>query len=225
MKHWTRPFLCLALATPLHTAAQQALPTAPLPTSGWRMTSLNFGTGVETDRFETMSLPQLMAFAKTSQELQRDLSQFDEKVTTTTSGLGLFVMAGFGRTKTVPTTTNTTSEVQVGVGLHTPREAMVTYRNQHMDTSIVYCNLQTEIGFGNGLLAAWTLEPLCALARGSRRQRRVDRGQQDDADRGSLFGGRRAPIATAGRRDEQTHLRREAGVLRASSFPPASSSG
>ncbi len=152
MKHWTRPFLCLALAAQLHTAAQQALPTAPLPATGWSMTSLNCGTGVETDRFETMSLPQLMAFAKTSQELQRDLSQFDEQVSTTTSGLGLFVMAGFGRTKTAPTTTNTTTEVQVGVGLHTPREAMVTYRNQHMDTSIVYCNLQTEISLETAYL-------------------------------------------------------------------------
>ena len=152
MNHRTHTILCLALAMPLHAAAQQATPAAPLPTSTWRMTSLNFGTGVETDHFETMSLPQLMAFAKTSQELERDLSQFDEKVSTTTSGLGLFVLAGFSRPKTVPATTNTTTEVQVGVGLHTPREAMVTYRNQDMDTSIVYCNLQTEISLETAYL-------------------------------------------------------------------------
>lgn len=152
MKHWALPFLCLAMAAPLFSAAQQAASAAPLPDRTWRMTSLNVGTGVETDRFETMSLQQLMAFAKTSQELQRDLSLFEERVSTTTSGLGLFVMAGFSRPKTMPASTGTTSEVQVGVGLHTPREAMVTYRNKGMDTSIVYCNLQTELSLETAYL-------------------------------------------------------------------------
>ncbi|MBK9147498.1 MAG: hypothetical protein IPM12_06730 [Flavobacteriales bacterium] len=145
------PALLLILSVPLQSAAQQAavvLPNAP----AWRLTSLNFGTGVETDRYETMSLQQLMAFAKSGSELQRDLSLFEERVSTTTSGLGLFVLAGFSRPKTMPTTTGTTSEVQVGVGLHSPREAMVTYRHQGMDTSIVYCNLQTELSLETAYL-------------------------------------------------------------------------
>ena len=138
------PVLLLVLSAPLQSAAQQAAAVQPIAPV-WRMSSLNFGTGVETDRYKTMSLQQLMAFAKPGSELQRDLSLFEERVSTTTSGLGLYVLAGFSRPKTMPTSTGTTSEVQVGVGLHSPREAMVTYRHQGMDTSIVYCNLQTEI--------------------------------------------------------------------------------
>ena len=122
----------------------------------WDLICFNSALGVETDRFRTMSLDQLMGFAKVSSELERDLDGFESTASTRTSGLGLFIGAGFGR-KTPPadlSAPTTTSEVQVGVGVHTPREAMVTYRNKDMDTSIVYCNLHSEIS----LEAAWILK-------------------------------------------------------------------
>lgn len=139
------------LGAPIISCAQQA--SAP---KAWGLTCFNSALGVETDRFRTMSLDHLMGFAKTTSELERDLDGFEATVATKTSGLGFFIGAGFGR-KTVPTDATaptTTSEVQVGVGIHTPREAMVTYRNKDMDTSIVYCNLQSEIS----LETAWILK-------------------------------------------------------------------
>jgi len=111
----------------------------------WRVTQLNFGTGVETDRFRSMSLDQIMAFAVSSKELQRDLTLFEEEASTVTSGLGLYASAGFAKIKPSTGDYGTTGEVQVGVGLHTPREAMVTFKNKDLDTSIVYCNMQREI--------------------------------------------------------------------------------
>ncbi|HQV74542.1 MAG: hypothetical protein KBA60_11035 [Flavobacteriales bacterium] len=145
MKTWLLPLVFMVHVGSSSGQDQYVLTERPKPMKQWRVTQLNFGTGVESDHFSTMSLAQITAFAKSSQDMQRDLHLFEEEVSTVTSGIALYASAGFAKTKPSTGEPGTIGEVQVGVAVHTPREAMVTYKNKGLDTSIVYCNLQREV--------------------------------------------------------------------------------
>jgi len=83
--------------------------------------------------------------AKDPSEMQRDLVGFDEEVTTITAGAALYGNVGFAPLDPSTGQYRDDRELQFGIGFHSPKEAMVSYKNQGLDTSIVYCNLQSEI--------------------------------------------------------------------------------
>jgi hypothetical protein len=116
-----------------------------IPTSKWAFSQVDFGLGIDNDHYESMSLENLMAFAKDPEQLKRDLKGMDEEATTSTAGGAFYINAGFSPLKKSEGTYRSDRMLRLGMGIHTPKEAMITYKNEGMDTSIVYCNLQSEI--------------------------------------------------------------------------------
>ena len=135
--------LCLTFGL----AQQRVMPALePEPNmTKWRLTTMEFTLGVTTDRYNSMSLDQISAFANNPAQIQRDVSGMEEVVSTTASGLGFFAQVGFSPADFSKGEYKDNRLIRVGIGIHSPKEAMVTYRDQGRDTSIVYCNLYSEL--------------------------------------------------------------------------------
>lgn len=110
----------------------------------WKVTELNIGLGVGWDTYQSMSLEQLMMFAKNPNQLQRDLSFLTEEVNTSTGGAGFYTSFSLSPYSYKKKRYRNNQELQLGMALYSPKEAMVTYKNEEMDTSIVFCNLHAE---------------------------------------------------------------------------------
>jgi hypothetical protein len=111
----------------------------------WHTTYFNMSFAVDNDHYSTMSLDRMMAFSKNPQDIQRDLSHMQAEIKPSTAGVALYMNVGM-----TPLNRNTGEyhidrEVRLGIGLHAPKEAMVAYKSEALDTSIVYCNLQSEL--------------------------------------------------------------------------------
>ena len=109
-----------------------------------KVTHVNFSIGLDWDKYNSMSLNQLMAFAQNPEEMQRDLSFMTEEVNTTTAGLALYYSMSFSPLNKKTGSYYNDREWRFGFAFHSPKEAMVTYQNEDLDTSIVYCNLHSE---------------------------------------------------------------------------------
>jgi len=142
MKHFTTNVLLLSLLFSFSASAQYFEPDESALLKNGPTTSLNVYLGLDKDDYGSMSLGHLMAFAKNPEALSRDLSLFEEETSTITRGLALYINMGFSPIRNE--TRNIDHEIQVGIGIHSDKEAMVTYKNEDLDTSIVYCNLQGE---------------------------------------------------------------------------------
>lgn len=135
--------LC-ALVIPFSISAQMLNPKEISSLKKWKLVQFNFGLGADNDHYNSMSFEHLMAMAKDPTEMQRDLSGLDEEINTMTAGAALYANLGFSPIDHSTGTYRDDRELQLGVGIHFPKEAMVSFKNELMDTSIVYCNLQTE---------------------------------------------------------------------------------
>lgn len=125
--------------------AQQVAGIEQVPLKKWKVTKFNFGLGVDYDRYESMSLDHLMNFAQNPNEMKRDLQHLEEEVSTTTAGLALYASWSISPWSTTKNSYRNDREWRFGIGIHSPKEAMVSFKNKDMDTSIVYCNIHGEI--------------------------------------------------------------------------------
>lgn len=100
--------------------------------------------GIDWDRYNSMSMDRMMNFAQDPLEMRRDLTGFDENVTAETAGGFITARATWHPLSKDLQTYNTNQELQVGVRLVSPKEAMVTYQSEELDSSIVFCNLHGE---------------------------------------------------------------------------------
>lgn len=123
----------------------------------WKWTQVDVALGGDIDRYADMSLQRLMAFARNPAELQRDLQNLDEEIITYATGVGLYANIGLSPLNRKTGTYRDDQELRLGIGIHSPKEAMVTYRNESMDTSIVYCNIHAEITLEAAYLFKYTL--------------------------------------------------------------------
>lgn len=114
------------------------------PKRQWKAAGLNFGLGVDWDQYKSMSLERIMVFAKHPERMQRDLANLSEDATPVTAGVALYGSIAFAPLDYRTGTYRNDRELRVGVGIHSPKEAMVTYKNEDLDTSIVYCNIHGE---------------------------------------------------------------------------------
>ena len=135
----------LVLTMPVFGYSQYVSPPSDLLAPKLKPTHLNIGIGIEHDNYNHMSLNQLMMMADNPTEMQRDLQGFSEQIGTVTAGVGLFARVSFAIKSELTGTYRDDREVQIGVALHSPREAMVTYNSVEMDSSIVFCNINSEI--------------------------------------------------------------------------------
>jgi hypothetical protein len=106
---------------------------------------IEFGIGIDNDHYNTMSLEEIMAFANNPEQMQRDLYGMEEVASTVNRGAAIYVNFGYAPLNKTTNSYRTDREWRFGVGLHCGKEAMLSYKNEDIDTSIVYCNLQSEI--------------------------------------------------------------------------------
>lgn len=111
----------------------------------WGITKINFGVGVNYDRFQSMSLNDLMTLAVDPSQMHRDLSKLTDETATSTAGAALYYNLNFSPNSNSTKFFNTQSEISIGVSLNSPKEAMVSFKNKDLDTSIVYCSLHGEM--------------------------------------------------------------------------------
>jgi hypothetical protein len=109
------------------------------------VTTFSYTLGAETDRYNSMSINQLTAMAKDKSQLQRDLNGMTEEVSTRTSGVALNFNLGFAPMNKTTGTLKQNQEIRVGIGFHSAKESMVSFKNQDLDTSIVFCNRNSEV--------------------------------------------------------------------------------
>jgi hypothetical protein len=153
-----KKFTTLALAICLfsvHSNAQLNPASAPAKLNKWNLIQFDFGLGVDTDHYKKMSLNQLMSFAENPNEMQRDLRGLEEDITKKTAGIALYLNLSFAPLEKSSQKYRNNRELRLGVGFHSPKESMVSYKNKDMDTSIVYCNLHGEFTAEAAYLMKW----------------------------------------------------------------------
>ncbi|MFT5723497.1 MAG: hypothetical protein ACI9JN_000611 [Bacteroidia bacterium] len=122
----------------------------------WQYKQFDFGLGVDNDHYHRMSLSNLKAFAENPEVLERDLSGMTEEISTSTAGLGLYLNRSYAPWSKEKGAYLSNQSLRVGIGLHSPKESMITYKNKALDTSIVYCNLHSEFTFELGYVWSGT---------------------------------------------------------------------
>ena len=110
-----------------------------------QLVQFDFSLGVDNDHYESMSLDHMLLFAKNPQDLKRNLDGFEEEIEPVASGVALYANFSFSPLDKKNGKYKDNREWRFGVGLHAPKEAMVTYQSKAMDSSIVFCNLHGEL--------------------------------------------------------------------------------
>ncbi len=139
--HFSSALLLIVLSG--YTSAQEEAAVFPK----WKFSELTIDVGVQSDHYPSMSLEEMMAFARDPEQMERDLQGLQEDARTITAGGIIFFQFGLNPRLRNGLGMNENRQFQVGLAFHTPKEAMLSYKNEDIDTSIVYCNLQSEINF------------------------------------------------------------------------------
>jgi len=145
MRYLTTWTLLTLYFSSLHLYGQTAEMSEVVRMKKLQFNQVDFGIGVDNDHYGSMSLDEISAFAKHPEEIQRDLSGLVEEATTVTRGAALYVNFGYTPLNKSTGTYRNDREWRFGVGLHSGKESMLSYKNEELDTTIVYCNLQSEI--------------------------------------------------------------------------------
>lgn len=111
----------------------------------WKAAKVNIGLGIDWAEYRGMAFDELMDFATEAEKMKRDLTAFTEDARTTTGGAALNVSIGLHPLNVQTGTYRNDRELRLGMGLYSEKEAMVSFKNQELDTSIVYCNLHSEL--------------------------------------------------------------------------------
>jgi hypothetical protein len=109
------------------------------------VSALELNVGLDQDHYRSMSLNQLRGFAQDAGELNRDLTGMTEEVNLTATG----AYSSFGL-RLQKNEIKNASHLQnqalfIRLIFHSPKESMVSYKNEDLDTSLVFCNLHKQI--------------------------------------------------------------------------------
>ncbi len=110
-----------------------------------KLTGISGSAGITFDKYNTMSLDQLTQIARQPELMRRDLDGLTEEASTQTAGASLFVNMTFSPHQKSKGTYLDNLEFRLGVGLNSAKESMVSYKNADMDTSLVFCNVNSEL--------------------------------------------------------------------------------
>lgn len=126
--------------------------SANTPTSKWSVRSFNLNLGLDWARYNSMTLDGLMAFAAEPEKMKRNLQGLEEDARTTTGGAALYFSLSLSPLNRSTGIYRKDQELRLGIALYSPKEAMVSYKNENLDTSIVYCNLHSELALEGAYL-------------------------------------------------------------------------
>jgi hypothetical protein len=122
--------------------------------SGLSKGTITFNMGIYTDNFRSVSLEDMMNIAENPEQVERDLSGLEASPRASATGGAFNLNYRFD-----PNPVNTGSvdtEVSVGVTVQKEKEAMLSYQNKDIDTSIVYCSIHKEMGIEAAYLLTGT---------------------------------------------------------------------
>ncbi len=138
------------LITTLCFCSFALLSTAQNDRSQWKINTVSFGFGLERAYYGRMSLDEMYDLAITPSDLERDLSGLNSDARLATANGGFSSNIGFCRVKYNDNGSYADREIRLGVSIESPQEAMVSYKNEMIDTSIVYCSVQEAFNVGLG---------------------------------------------------------------------------
>ena len=84
-------FLTIIFSTPIIAQTSSLHPIK----KKWQRSEINFGIGVNWNTFQSMTLDELLIFAKDPDQLKRDLQGLEEEATPNTAGADLRVSWSF----------------------------------------------------------------------------------------------------------------------------------
>lgn len=154
--------LRLSLAVSLIIALAASPAVAQLETGSasailgkWKLSQFDFGLAISSDNYKNMSYEQLMQLAKDQRPLQQNLDGLEEEAITRTTGASIYLNLGFTPINQKSGKLKDNQELRLGMAFHSPKESMVSFKNKELDTSIVYCNLHTEVTLEAAYLWKW----------------------------------------------------------------------
>jgi len=133
-------------------AAQPVSSNVKQPVSRWSVSKINFALGLDWARYDGMSLEGVMVFAEEPEKMKRNLQGLEEEARITTGGAALYLNLSLSPLNSSTGTYRNDQELRLGIALYSPKEAMVSYKNESLDTSIVYCNLHSELALEGAYL-------------------------------------------------------------------------
>ena len=118
----------------------------------WQSHNVYTTLGLDWVNYGELSADRIMGYAQNPEALQKNLSQMDEEVTAYTAGLVLQTGVALSPFKASTQSFLNNQELRIGIGLYTDKEAMLSYKNESLDTSIVYCNIHSEVALETAYL-------------------------------------------------------------------------
>jgi hypothetical protein len=120
--------------------------------STWQLSSVQVGLALEYDRYNEMSFDRLSQFAVNEEDLGTVNSNFSAANATQTGSGAWMIHMSFSPVGESKINWLMDREIRIGLGFHTAKEAMVSFRNEQLDTSVVFCNLHEGMSFEGSYL-------------------------------------------------------------------------
>lgn len=118
----------------------------------WNYSQFDFGMAIDDDEYQNMALDELLLFARTLDQLESELDLFEEEISTSTAGGAVYINQSFNPINRKTGKFLLDREIRIGIGFHGEREAMVSYKNKQLDTSLVFCSLNKAISIQSAYL-------------------------------------------------------------------------
>ena len=99
----------------------------------------------DTDNFKAVSLEDMMNLADDPNQVERDLTGLEAAPRLSTTGASAYFNYRFDPNPK-PDNGTINTEISVGGSVVGDKEAMLSYQNKDLDTSIVYCSIHKEVG-------------------------------------------------------------------------------
>lgn len=125
--------------------AQDFVEERPAEFQKWNLGTMSWSVGIDWNEYSTMSLNELMGMATDPAEVGRDLEGMNEEANAHTAGLVTYTSVSLSPRDFVSGEVNTNQQINIGIALYSDQEAMVSYKSEEMDTSIVFCNAHSQI--------------------------------------------------------------------------------
>jgi hypothetical protein len=147
-------YLILLLAFVITSGYTQGLSIADQgqPTKKWKRTHFYVSLGLDWAKYENMSADRIVAFANNPDLLEKSIQGMEAEVSSSTAGAALIASIGFAPFSTSNNSFLQDQELRLGISLQSPKEAMLSFKNESLDTSVVYCNIQSEVALETAYL-------------------------------------------------------------------------
>lgn len=118
----------------------------------WKRTHFYVSLGLDWAKYEEMTADRIIAFADNPDQLEKSIQGMETEVTSSTAGAALQVSVGFSPFNTSQNRFLQDQELRLGISLQSPKEAMLSFKNEQLDTSVVYCNIHSEVALETAYL-------------------------------------------------------------------------